>query len=237
MAALRSEHRTGKMARIRCASVAEREFGPVFQWITADASAENRSRTLPNRSRHKATSSRRGSDGLPVAVPHYLDRSMTEFLLKGFINPMKLLEWEDHFPPNRSKNPTTDRLLEFLCALGLSGDIAAFKGRYRKVSARDQRLFLFPEEPRLAENLFDPLRQAKTSYLIGNYVAVIGLCGMVAEKVAIFIGASRFRVETGGGRGEIRPAEVEVDRLAEPRPVGLGSGGLGRGERGSMLAG
>ena len=57
------------------------------------------------------------------------------------------------------------------------------------------------------------------------------------ENDMVLSGASRFRVETGGGRGEIRPAEVEVDRLAEPRPVGLGSGGLGRGERGSMLAG
>ena len=112
---------------------------------------------------------------------------MTEFLLESFINPMKVLEWEDHFPPNQSKNPTTEQLLEFLCSLGFSGDMAAFKRRYRKVSARDQRLFLFPREPRLAENLFDPLRQAKTSYLIGNYVAVIGLCGIVAEKVAIFI--------------------------------------------------
>ena len=63
------------------------------------------------------------------------------------------------------------------------------KMRYREVSTKDQGLFLSLQESKLVENLFGPLRQAKTSYLIGNYVGTIGLCGMVAEKVAILIHA------------------------------------------------
>ena len=37
------------------------------------------------------------------------------------------------------------------------------------------------------ENVFGPLRQAKTNYILGNYVGSIALCGIVAEKMAILI--------------------------------------------------
>ena len=115
-------------------------------------------------------------------------RSMAENQhINAFINPLKLLEWEKF--PTPQENPTPKRLLEFLCSHGLSTDMAAFKMRYREVSTKDQKMFLYPQESELVENLFDPLRQAKTSYLIGNYVGAIGLCGMVAEKVAILIHA------------------------------------------------
>ena len=106
-----------------------------------------------------------------------------------FVNPLKLFEWEKVPIPTLPENPTPERLLEFLCSLGLSADMTAFKMRYREVSTMDQGLFLSLQESELVENLFGPLRQAKTSYLIGNYVGAIGLCGMVAEKVAILIHA------------------------------------------------
>ena len=117
-------------------------------------------------------------------------RSMAEDqLVNVFVNPLKLFEWEKVPIPTLPENPTPERLLEFLCSLGLSADMAAFKMRYREVSTKDQGLFLSLQESELVENLFGPLRQAKTSYLIGNYVGAIGLCGMVAEKVAILIHA------------------------------------------------
>ena len=109
--------------------------------------------------------------------------------LSAFVNPLKLFEWEKVPIPTLPENPTPEHLLKFLCSLGLSADMAAFKMRYREVSTKDQGLVLSLQESELVENLFDPLRQAKTSYLIGNYVGTIGLCGMVAEKVAILIHA------------------------------------------------
>ena len=107
--------------------------------------------------------------------------------LSVFLAPMKFFEWEGDPAQPQPENPTPTCLLKFLCALGLPDDMAAFEARYRQVSQKDQRLVLFPLEPRLVENLFDPLRQAKTSYLLGNYLGAIGLCGMVAEKVAILV--------------------------------------------------
>lgn len=44
-----------------------------------------------------------------------------------FINPMKLFEWEKGTPiPNLPKDPTPERLLQFLCTLGLASDMPAW---------------------------------------------------------------------------------------------------------------
>ena len=61
---------------------------------------------------------------------------------------------------------------------------------YSRIDAvKDQGLFLSLQESELVENLFGPLRQAKTSCPIGNCFGAIGLCGMVVEKMAILIHA------------------------------------------------
>lgn len=109
--------------------------------------------------------------------------------MKVFINPMKLLDWE---PPPMSApgtNPTPEDLLRFLCPLDMPTDMPAFKKRYSEASAKDRDLFLSIQESGIVENLFGPLRQAKTNYILGNYVGAIALCGIVAEKVAIFVHA------------------------------------------------
>ena len=140
---------------------------------------------------------------------------MANFQLSIFLQPMKLFEWEKDPAPNLPENPTPDRLLKFLCALGLPGDVPAFKARYREVSREDQQLILFPLEPKLVENLFDPLRQAKTSYLLGNYLGAIGLCGMVAEKVAILIHAINTPDESKRNEFERTGQARRVDSLKE----------------------
>ena len=114
---------------------------------------------------------------------------MTDFQFVAQINPMKILEWEQGRPLPTSDNPTPDRLLDLLSALGVPKGMNAFKKRYGEISQEDQGLLLFPMESALVENVFGPLRQAKMDYVLGNFVGVISLCGMVAEKVAILIHA------------------------------------------------
>lgn len=47
------------------------------------------------------------------------------------------------------------------------------------------RLFAAPFEERILDKLIWPLRHAKASYMVGNYLSVIALCGMVAEMVSL----------------------------------------------------
>ena len=114
---------------------------------------------------------------------------MTDFSIEVSLNPMTILEWETRWALPTSENPTPNRLLESLSALGVPKGMDAFKKRYGEISQKDQGLILFPMESALVENVFSPLRQAKMDYVLGNFVGVISLCGMVAEKVAILIHA------------------------------------------------
>ena len=113
---------------------------------------------------------------------------MSRMYFRTFLNPSKLFEWEPEFhASNLPKNPAPEDLLKFLCPLDAPSDMSAFKKRYTEVSEWDQSLFLTLEVPELRENLFGPLRQAKTNYVTSNYLGSIALCGIVAEKVAILI--------------------------------------------------
>ena len=127
------------------------------------------------------------------------------------MNPSKLFEWEPPSAPN--ENPTPERLLTFLCTLDMPSDMSAFKKRYLEISKMDHDLLLSLEEPYLKENLFGPLRQAKTNYLIGNHVGSIALCGIVAEKLAILINVISSPHETERKRFEKDDQATRVKKL------------------------
>ena len=113
---------------------------------------------------------------------------MPRMYFRTFINPLKLMEWEPEFrASNLPDDPAPEGLVEFLCPLDMSAEMSAFKERYKEVSKCDRNLVLTPEESELKENVFGPLRQAKTNYAIGNYLGSIALCGIVAEMVALFV--------------------------------------------------
>ena len=48
-------------------------------------------------------------------------------------------------------------------------------------------MFAAPAEERILEKLVWPLLHAKGSYMVGNYLGTISLCGMVCEMLAILI--------------------------------------------------
>ncbi len=130
-----------------------------------------------------------------------------------FINPMKLFEWEMEPISTLPEDPTPERLLQFLCTLGLRSDMEAFKARYRAISVKDQDFFFAIQDAGMVENLSGPLRQAKTSYLLGNYVGAIALCGLVAEKVAILMHAIKTPDEAARDAFERMEQSKRVDAL------------------------
>lgn len=113
---------------------------------------------------------------------------MSNVQIKTRINPVRLFEWDlGPLDVTLPKNPTLERLLEFLCTHDIDPTVKGFRQRYRAISKKDQHLVYVPESPVLVANLFRPLYHAKSSYLLGDFVGTIALCGLVAEKVAILI--------------------------------------------------
>jgi hypothetical protein len=108
-------------------------------------------------------------------------------VFKAWINPLQFLEVDEPWAPRQNPLPTVDQLLAFLCAPGLPGDVPSMVARYRQISVEETRLFAAPAEDRILEKLVWPLRHAKSSYTLGNFLGTISLCGMVAEMVAMLL--------------------------------------------------
>jgi hypothetical protein len=106
---------------------------------------------------------------------------------KAWINPLAFLEVDEPWAPLEKTPPTAETILSFLCPPGTSTDPASLIKRYKRISTEPLRLFAAPAEPRILEKLVWPLRHAKASYIVGNNLAVVALCGMVSEMVAILL--------------------------------------------------
>lgn len=73
----------------------------------------------------------------------------------------------------------------FLCRPGAGSQVADLVQRYNEISVEKNRLPIAPGETALLDRLIWPLRDAKASYVMGNYLGTIALCGMVAEMAAV----------------------------------------------------
>jgi hypothetical protein len=82
--------------------------------------------------------------------------------------------------------PSEAQLLDWLFTPEGDRGCETFVNRYREVDC-DDTLFLAPNEKNLLQKLVWPLRHAKGSYALGNYLSCIALCGMVGEMVALLL--------------------------------------------------
>ena len=105
-----------------------------------------------------------------------------DHLIKGTVNPLSFIAVD-----YGGADPTLEEVLKFLCPPAVSSDVESLIQRYQAIGPPPHALAVVPAEPEILNKILLPLRQAKASYVIGNYLAVIALCGMVAEMVAIFL--------------------------------------------------
>jgi len=108
-------------------------------------------------------------------------------IFQAWINPLAFLEVDEPWAAIDAKQPKLDAVVGFLCPPEIPADLNSLVTRYKEISTEPVRLFAAPAEPRILEKLVWPLRHAKGSYVIGNYLAVIALSGIVSEMVAILV--------------------------------------------------
>ena len=109
-----------------------------------------------------------------------LDFSDDQMLMKVWLRPLVFPEVE--FLGQTGPDP--ESLLKFLCTPGTQSDTSSLTQSYRQISGSDE-LVIVPAENRILHKLVWPLRYAKSSYIVGNYLGTVSLCGLVAEMVAI----------------------------------------------------
>lgn len=106
-------------------------------------------------------------------------------IFQAWINPLAFLDVDEPWAGVGQNQPKLDAVVGFLCPPGMPADVDSLVARYKEISTEPVRLFAAPAEPRILEKLVWPLRHAKGAYVVGNYLAVIALSGMVTEMIAV----------------------------------------------------
>ncbi len=109
------------------------------------------------------------------------------YFVDGYINPLAFIEAEPPWNelPNHTP-PTEHDLLAYLCQPEIDSSLDAIITRYLEISKeRNDRIFMAPTG--IIAKLVWPLRHAKASYALGNYLGTIALCGMAMEMSALLI--------------------------------------------------
>lgn len=116
-------------------------------------------------------------------------------LVEIFVNPLQFIEIDEPWASSHREEPSLEAVLDFICIPGIGSDLKSLIKRYREISIEKTRLFAAPSEQRILDKLVWPLRNAKASYMCGNFLGTIALCGMVAEMVTMLLfEISQFRL-------------------------------------------
>jgi hypothetical protein len=112
---------------------------------------------------------------------------MEDSQIEGWVNPLAFLAVDEPWASMDVEDLTMESALRFLCPPDEPLELDRLVARYRAISTEPNRLFIAPLDQRVLDKLVWPLRHAKASYMVGNYLATIALSGMVAEMVALLM--------------------------------------------------
>jgi len=145
--------------------------------------------------------------------------------MRAYLNPLKFIEADDIYASATGEELTSEAIIRYLCTPGTEHDLKSIVGRYKEISNEDRGLFVVPADERIMGKIIWPMRQAKVSYMIGNYIGTISLCGIVVEMVAVLL----FDIS------EIRIGPDKIDKTKQKSIFGSKFENLGQERRVDVL--
>ncbi len=103
---------------------------------------------------------------------------------EAWINPLQWIA-ADLSGQNSGESPDELSLLRFLANPSEEHSLEMAIRRYAAINDSMERVFVAPNHQAFLQKLVWPLRSAKSSYLVGNFISTIAQCGMVVEMVAL----------------------------------------------------
>ena len=152
---------------------------------------------------------------------------MNDEILKVYVNPFIFFEIDENWSHLEHTELSLESFLNFLCAPSDDSSATAMIERYKVINDRTEGLHYVPTEAGILENIIWPLRHAKGSYIVANYLGTISLCGVVSEMLAILLFKS----------SEIQINGSPLTEYGEKAIFGSGFEKLGQQRRVSILYG
>ena len=106
------------------------------------------------------------------------------YVTNATLNPLRWFQVE---LAAETEEVPTDSLLGFLAWPGASHDQQSFKKRYMELQEESAALSAAPAEANILNRIVYPLRQARASYVLGNFLGTIALVGSVPEMLAVLL--------------------------------------------------
>jgi hypothetical protein len=104
------------------------------------------------------------------------------------INPLLFQFFDEASPvPSTYDYIRSEEVLDYLCKPELNFNKDILINRYRDIIKEAKQLIAIPAEKNILDKLIWPLKRALVSYMTGNCLGTIALCGMVAEMSAILL--------------------------------------------------
>lgn len=108
-------------------------------------------------------------------------------------NPVVWNEVEKSRQAIPTEQPSLTNMLRFMTDDRLAVDLERYIYLYDFAAEMEgwTPIHVAPNHPQIVDKMLAPLRHAKASFMLGNFIGTIALCGMIAEIVAIL----RYEIE------------------------------------------
>ena len=107
--------------------------------------------------------------------------------MMAYVNPLAFLEIDEPWASVIKSDLTLEGVLRYLTLPDLESNLESIVQRYKQISIENPRVSISPDNSNILKKIIWPLKQAKGSYILGNYIGTISLCGFVSEMIALMV--------------------------------------------------
>ena len=133
---------------------------------------------------------------MPAVIRKIIEKYMSkEHEIPVWVNPLVMFNKDNILEQDQF---SFESIFEFICSMNIGVNSDEIIKRYKKITLAEKPVQLVapPAESEILNKLIWPLRNAKISFMLGNYLGTISLCGMASEMSCMLLyNMSEFKIQ------------------------------------------
>ena len=93
--------------------------------------------------------------------------------MMAYVNPLAFLEIDEPWASVIKSDLTLEGVLRYLTLPDLESNLESIVQSYKQISIENPRVSISPDNSNILKKIIWPLKQAKGSYILGNYIGTI----------------------------------------------------------------